>query len=208
MEPLALVAIRSRHSCRRVPLHKEGIQVNKIRNCAVATLLLAVLTGFSLPVTAQDGPPGPFSTTTTLAVSGKPARGAAVTLTVTVAGDQFVFNAPAGICNAYVPNTVEIYNGNTVIGSTQLTTTNATATVTDSAVYVNDGTCVYEDQFWTTGTSYTMTYTIPQSASSVNLHAAFVPGNESYSLASQSSTLTYRLSSVVPVLVNLLLNSN
>ncbi|MFC3651289.1 hypothetical protein ACFONN_07025 [Dyella humi] len=179
--------------------------MNKLRSCAAATLLLTVLAGLSLPAAAQDGPPGPFSTTTTLSVSGKPSRGATITLTVTVSGDQFVFNNSAAICNTYQPNSIAIYNGNTPIASTQLFTGNAAATVSQYAIYVNDGTCVYEDEFWTTATSYTTTYKIPQNASSVNLHAAFVPASSgSFSLASQSPTLTYRFANAVPAVVNLL----
>jgi hypothetical protein len=168
--------------------------MSKLRNRATATLLLAILAGLSLPAAAQDGPPGPFATTTTLSISGKPTPGATVTLTAAVTGSQFVFNLAGGtLCNAYSPNSVTIYNGSTAIGSTQLTTLNATATVTENAIFVNDGTCVYEDQFWTTATSYKTTYTIPQNATSVNLRAVFTPASGSYSLASQSATLAYQL---------------
>lgn len=187
--------------------NKKVFKVNKTRCYAAVTLLLTALAGLSLPAIAQDGPPGPFSTTTTLSISGKAARGATVTLTASVTGNQFVLNNSAGVCNAYMPNTITIYAGSTAIGSVALTTANATASITDSAVLVNTYDCTYEDQYWTTATSYTITYLIPKNVPSINFHAVFTPAAESYSLSSQSPTAAYRFPSALPAVISLLFNN-
>lgn len=182
----------------------------KLQRCVAATTLSTVLAGVSLLAVAQDGPPGPYPTTTTLSVSGKPNRGATVTLTATISGDQTVYNAVAGTCNAYPANTITIYNGNTQIGTAQLWTGNAIATVNLSALNEGVGApCGYIDTYWTTATSYSVTYQIPRNAPSVNFRAVFTSETApAWAKSSQSTTHTYKFPSIAPVLVNLLFGSN
>jgi hypothetical protein len=181
--------------------------VIKLWRCTAATLLLAILAATSATAMAQDGPPGPYKTTTTLSVTGKPVRGATITLTAVISGDQTVYNPAVDQCNAYPANVITIYNGNTQIGTAQLINSNATATVNLSADFTDDYECSYVDTYWTTATSYTMTYKIPQNSQSVNFRAVFASKSApAWAESSQSATLTYKFPSIAPVLVNLLFN--
>lgn len=81
----------------------------KLQRCVTAATTLVILAGFSISAAAQTSSQGIF-----IAVSGKPARGAAVTVTVNVLpgncsvpkqiGFVFIYNNNAAIASYEVPS--------------------------------------------------------------------------------------------------------